>query len=150
MIAAEIDIRQILKLLPHRYPMLLVDRVLEFEPQKRIKTLKNVTINEPFFQGHFPEQPVMPGVMILEALAQSAGLLTFGADMERKEGALYYFVGIDGARFKQVVYPGDQLHMNVTVERYIRGIWKFKAFATVDEKVACEAELMCTVKQADA
>ena len=100
MTAAQIDIRQILKLLPHRYPMLLVDRVLEFEPQQRIKTLKNVTMNEPFFQGHFPEQPVMPGVMILEALAQSAGLLTFGADMERKEDALYYFVGIDGARFK--------------------------------------------------
>jgi len=150
MTAAEIDIRKILKLLPHRYPFLLVDRVLEFEPQHRIKTLKNVTINEPYFQGHFPDQPVMPGVMILEALAQSAGLLTFGADMERKEGALYYFVGIDGARFKQVVYPGDQLHMHVTVERYIRGIWKFKAFATVDDKVACEAELMCTVKQAEA
>ena len=150
MSAAEIDIRKILKLLPHRYPFLLVDRVLEFEAQKRIKTLKNVTINEPFFQGHFPGQPVMPGVMILEALAQSAGLLTFGADMERKEGALYYFVGIDGARFKQVVYPGDQLHMNVTVERYIRGIWKFKGQAMVNDNVACEAELMCTVKQADA
>jgi beta-hydroxyacyl-ACP dehydratase FabZ len=88
MTASEIDIRKILKLLPHRYPILLVDRVLEFEPQKRIKTLKNVTINEPYFMGHFPDQPVMPGVMILEALAQSAGLLTFGADMERKEGAL--------------------------------------------------------------
>ena len=106
--------------------------------------------SEPYFMGHFPEQPVMPGVMILEALAQSAGLLTFGADMERKEAALYYFVGIDGARFKRVVYPGDQLHLNVTVERYIRGIWKFKASATVDGEVACEAELMCTVKQADA
>ena len=104
MTASEIDIRKILKLLPHRYPILLVDRVLEFEPQKRIKTLKNVTINEPYFMGHFPDQPVMPGVMILEALAQSAGLLTFGADMERKEGALYYFVGIDGARFKRVVF----------------------------------------------
>ena len=149
MTASDIDIRKILKLLPHRYPILLVDRVLEFEPQKRIKPLKNVTINEPYFMGHFPDQPVMPGVMILEALAQSAGLLTFGADMERKEGALYYFVGIDGARFKRVVYPGDQLHLNVTVERYIRGIWKFKASATVDGEVACEAELMCTVKQAE-
>ncbi len=150
MSAADIDIHKILKLLPHRYPMLLVDRVLELEPQKRIKTLKNVTMNEPFFMGHFPEHPVMPGVMILEALAQSAGLLTFGAEIERKAGDLYYLVGIDGARFKQVVTPGDQLHMNVTVERYTRGIWKFKAFATVNEKVACEAELMCTVRNADA
>ncbi|WP_454721253.1 MULTISPECIES: 3-hydroxyacyl-ACP dehydratase FabZ [Cupriavidus] len=149
MTAADIDIQKILKLLPHRYPFLMVDRVLELEPQKRIKTLKNVSINEPYFQGHFPGHPVMPGVMILEALAQSAGLLTFGAEMERKEGSLYYFVGIDGARFKQVVTPGDQLHMTVSVERYIRGIWKFKAFATVDDKLACEAELMCTVKQAE-
>ncbi|RQR52621.1 3-hydroxyacyl-[acyl-carrier-protein] dehydratase FabZ [Burkholderia sp. Bp9125] len=147
--ASDINIRKILELLPHRYPILLVDRVLEFEPQTRIKTLKNVTIDEPYFVGHFPGQPVMPGVMIIEALAQSAGLLTFGADMERRAGALYYLVGIDSARFKRVVRPGDQLHLNVSVVRCIRGIWKFQANATVGGEVACEAELMCTVKQAE-
>ncbi|AOK54885.1 3-hydroxyacyl-[acyl-carrier-protein] dehydratase FabZ [Burkholderia stagnalis] len=147
--ASDINIHKILELLPHRYPILLVDRVLEFEPQTRIKTLKNVTIDEPYFVGHFPGQPVMPGVMIIEALAQSAGLLTLGADMERRAGALYYLVGIDGARFKRVVRPGDQLHLNVSVVRCIRGIWKFQANATVGGEVACEAELMCTVKQAE-
>ncbi|RQS62179.1 3-hydroxyacyl-[acyl-carrier-protein] dehydratase FabZ [Burkholderia sp. Bp8963] len=147
--ASDINIHKILELLPHRYPILLVDRVLEFEPQTRIKTLKNVTIDEPYFVGHFPGQPVMPGVMIIEALAQSAGLLTFGADMEQRAGALYFLVGIDGARFKRVVRPGDQLHLNVSVVRCIRGIWKFQANATVGGELACEAELMCTVKQAE-
>jgi 3-hydroxyacyl-[acyl-carrier-protein] dehydratase len=116
-----------------------------------IKALKNVSINEPFFQGHFPKRPVMPGVLILEALAQAAALLTFAEEQPKDpENTLYYFVGIDGARFKRVVEPGDQLILNVTFERYIRGIWKFKAVAEVDGKVAAEAELMCTVKTADA
>ncbi|KWN06677.1 beta-hydroxyacyl-ACP dehydratase [Burkholderia territorii] len=146
-----LDIHKILTLLPHRYPILLVDRVLELEPHKGIKALKNVSINEPFFQGHFPKRPVMPGVLILEALAQAAALLTFAEEQPKDpENTLYYFVGIDGARFKRVVEPGDQLILNVTFERYIRGIWKFKAMAEVDGKVAAEAELMCTVKTADA
>jgi 3-hydroxyacyl-[acyl-carrier-protein] dehydratase len=144
------DIHKILTLLPHRYPFLMVDRVLELEPHKSIKALKNVTINEPFFTGHFPQRPVMPGVMILEALAQTAALLTFSEEEQDHENTLYYFVGIDGARFKRVVEPGDQLILNVTFERYMRGIWKFKAVAEVEGSVACEAELMCTVKKMDA
>ncbi|WP_175106364.1 3-hydroxyacyl-ACP dehydratase FabZ [Pararobbsia alpina] len=141
-----LDIHKILDLLPHRYPILLVDRVLELEPHKRIKALKNVSINEPFFQGHFPKRPVMPGVLILESLAQSAALLTF-AEEQHDENTLYYFVGIDGARFKRVVEPGDQMILNVTFERYMRGIWKFKARAEVEGVVAAEADLMCTVKR---
>jgi 3-hydroxyacyl-[acyl-carrier-protein] dehydratase len=144
------DIHKILTLLPHRYPFLMVDRVLELEPHKSIKALKNVTVNEPFFTGHFPQRPVMPGVMILEALAQTAALLTFSEEEQDFENTLYYFVGIDGARFKRVVEPGDQLILNVTFERYMRGIWKFKAVAEVEGAVACEAELMCTVKKMDA
>ncbi len=141
-----LDIHKILTLLPHRYPILLVDRVLEIEPHKSIKALKNVSINEPYFMGHFPQRPVMPGVLILEALAQTAALLTFTEQPQDSQTALYYFVGIDGARFKRVVEPGDQLILNVTFERQMRGIWKFKARAEVDGAVAAEAELMCTVK----
>ncbi|MFP4905693.1 3-hydroxyacyl-ACP dehydratase FabZ, partial [Paraburkholderia sp. BR14261] len=111
------DIHKILTLLPHRYPFLMVDRVIELEPHKSIKALKNVTVNEPFFTGHFPQRPVMPGVMILEALAQTAALLTFSEEEQDFENTLYYFVGIDGARFKRVVEPGDQLILNVTFER---------------------------------
>ncbi len=144
------DIHKILQLLPHRYPILLVDRVLELTPHESIKALKNVTINEPFFQGHFPQRPVMPGVLIIEALAQAAALLTFSEEQKDPGNSLYYFVGIDGARFKRVVEPGDQLILNVKFQRYIRGIWKFTASAEVDGKVAAEAELMCTVKSADA
>ena len=142
-----LDIHKILTLLPHRYPILLVDRVLELEPHKSIKALKNVTINEPFFIGHFPNRPVMPGVLILEALAQTAALLTFSEEPHDPANTLYLFVGIDNARFKRVVEPGDQLILNVTFERYIRGIWKFKARAEVDGEVAAEAELMCAVRQ---
>src|SRR6201746_2228121 len=145
-----LDIHKILTLLPHRYPILLVDRVLELTPHQSIKALKNVSINEPYFQGHFPTRPVMPGVLILEALAQAAALLTFVDDEEAAphdpETTLYYFVGIDRARFKRVVEPGDQLILNVNFERYMRGIWKFSAVAEVDGAVAAEAELMCTVK----
>lgn len=143
-----LDIHRILKLLPHRYPILLVDRVLSFEKDKRIQALKNVTINEPFFQGHFPSRPVMPGVLMLEALAQTAALLSFeSAGTEPSEDTVVYFVGIDGARFKRVVEPGDQLMLNAEIERARAGIYKYKAWATVGEEVAVEAELMCTMRK---
>ena len=141
------DIHQILKQLPHRFPFLLVDRVLELEKGVRIKALKNVTINEPFFTGHFPHRPVMPGVLMLEAMAQVAALLAFdtlGTTPDDK--TVYYFAGIDGARFKRPVEPGDQLVMDVTLDRMKSGIFKFKAMARVDGQTACEAELMCTMR----
>ncbi|ROZ76972.1 3-hydroxyacyl-ACP dehydratase FabZ [Ramlibacter sp. WS9] len=144
------DIHEILKKLPHRYPFLLVDRVLEVEPGKRIKALKNVTINEPFFTGHFPHRPVMPGVLMLEAMAQSAALLSFaGEGSAPDEKSVIYFVGIDGARFKRPVEPGDQLVMDVTLERARAGIYKFKGVGRVGADVACEAELMCTMRSID-
>jgi 3-hydroxyacyl-[acyl-carrier-protein] dehydratase len=143
-----LDIHRILKLLPHRYPILLVDRVLSFEKDKRIQALKNVSINEPFFQGHFPSRPVMPGVLMLEALAQTAALLSFeSAGTEPGEDTVVYFVGIDGARFKRVVEPGDQLLLNAEIERARAGIYKYKAWATVGTEVAVEAELMCTMRK---
>ena len=141
------DIHQILKQLPHRYPILLVDRVLEIDKGKRIKALKNVSINEPYFSGHFPHRPVMPGVLILEALAQAAALLAFdmlGTTPDDK--TIYYFAGIDGARFKRPVEPGDQLILEVTLDRMKAGIFKFKACAKVGEDIAAEAELMCTMR----
>ena len=141
------DINQILAHLPHRYPFLLVDRVLECVPGERILALKNVTINEPFFPGHFPHYPVMPGVLILEALAQAAGILSFRTmDAKPDDKSVYYFVGIDAARFKKPVSPGDQLMLNVSIQANRRGLWKFKAQALVDGQVATEAELMCTVR----
>jgi 3-hydroxyacyl-[acyl-carrier-protein] dehydratase len=141
------DIHQILKLLPHRYPFLLVDRVLEVEKGKYIKALKNVTINEPFFNGHFPHRPVMPGVLMLEALAQAAALLSFetvGKGLD--ENTVYYFAGIDGARFKRPVEPGDQLILEVELDRVKAGIYKFKAKASVGTELAVAAELMCTMR----
>jgi 3-hydroxyacyl-[acyl-carrier-protein] dehydratase len=141
------DIHQILKQLPHRFPFLLVDRVLELEKGKRIKALKNVTINEPFFTGHFPHRPVMPGVLMLEAMAQAAALLAF--DMQGiapDDKTVYYFAGIDGARFKRPVEPGDQLIMDVTLMRLKAGVFKFKGVAMVGDKMVCEAELMCTMR----
>lgn len=142
------DIHQILKKLPHRYPILLVDRVLELEPHKRIRALKNVTMNEPFFQGHFPHHPVMPGVLMLEALAQAAALLSFETlGVSPDEQTVYYFAGIDGARFKRPVEPGDQLILDVELDRMKAGIFKFKARALVGDVVAVEAELMCTMKK---
>lgn len=141
------DIHQILKQLPHRYPILLVDRVLEIDKGKRIKALKNVSINEPYFSGHFPHRPVMPGVLMLEALAQAAALLAF--DMlgtTPDDQTVYYFAGIDGARFKRPVEPGDQLILEVTLDRMKAGIFKFKACAKVGEEIAAEAELMCTMR----
>ena len=142
------DIHQILKKLPHRYPILLVDRVLELEKGKRIKALKNVTINEPYFMGHFPHRPVMPGVMMLEAMAQAAALLSFDAmDVSIDDKTVYYFAGIDSARFKRPVEPGDQLIMDVSLERMKAGIFKFKGVSRVGEHIACEAELMCTMRR---
>jgi 3-hydroxyacyl-[acyl-carrier-protein] dehydratase len=142
------DIHAILKKLPHRYPILLIDRVLELDKGKRIKALKNVTINEPFFEGHFPHHPVMPGVLMLEALAQAAAILSFDSlDVEADEKTVYYFAGIDGARFKRPVEPGDQLILDVTLDRAKSGIYKFKARASVDGVLAVEAELMCTMRK---
>ncbi len=141
------DIHQILKLLPHRYPILLVDRVLSIDKGKSIRALKNVTINEPFFQGHFPHRPVMPGVLMLEAMAQAAALLTFDMlGVTPDDKTVYYFAGIDGARFKRPVEPGDQLIMDVSLERTKAGIFKFKGTTRVGEEIACEAELMCTMR----
>lgn len=141
------DIHQILKLLPHRYPILLVDRVLEIETGKSIKALKNVTINEPFFTGHFPKHPVMPGVLMIEAMAQAAALLSFSTlGVAPDDKTVYYFAGIDGARFKRPVGPGDQLIMDVELLRMKAGIFKFKGVCSVDGNLVCEAELMCTMR----
>ena len=141
------DIHQILKQLPHRYPILLVDRVLEIEKGKRIRALKNVSINEPFFTGHFPHRPVMPGVLMLEALAQAAALLAFDALGTTPDAkTVYYFAGIDGARFKRPVEPGDQLVLEVELDRMKAGIFKFRARAKVGDDIATEAELMCTMR----
>ena len=145
-----LDIHQILKLLPHRYPFLMIDRVLEIEMGKRIRAIKNVTINEPFFNGHFPHRPVMPGVLMLEAMAQAAALLSFATQgVTPDDKTVYYFAGIDGARFKRPVEPGDQLVMDVSLERHKAGIYKFKGITRVGEEVACEAELMCTMRRID-
>ncbi|GMQ89282.1 MAG: 3-hydroxyacyl-ACP dehydratase FabZ [Gammaproteobacteria bacterium] len=144
------DINDIRKVLPHRYPFLLIDRVLEFHPGKSLKGIKNVSFNEPFFQGHFPEKPVMPGVLILEALAQATGLLAFKSeDGDRESNSLYYLVGMDRARFKMPVEPGDQLHLSVELIKTRRGIWVFDTKATVDGKTAATAEIMCTERKID-
>ena len=142
------DIRAILEHLPHRFPMLLVDRVLEVEAGKHIHAIKNVSVNEPFFSGHFPHYPVMPGVLILEALAQAAAILSFRTmDSKPDEKSVYYFVGIDGARFKRPVGPGDQLHLHITLDGPVRrGLWRFKGEARVDGQLAAEASLMCTMR----
>lgn len=138
------DIREVLKHLPHRYPFLLVDRVVSYELGVSIHAYKNITMNEPFFQGHFPGVPVMPGVLILEALAQAAGILSFkSTNTLPSDTSLFYFAGIDGARFKRPVTPGDRLDLHVEILRNMRGVWKYKAVAKVDGVVAAEAELMC-------
>ncbi len=142
------DIQRILQKLPHRYPFLLVDRVLEIEKHVRIKALKNVTYNEPFFTGHFPARPVMPGVLMLEALAQAAALLSFeSADVEPDDQTVVYFAGIDGCRFKRPVGPGDQLILEASIDRMKAGIYKYKTRATVDGVLAVEADMMCTVRR---
>ena len=144
------DIHQILKQLPHRYPFLLVDRVISIEKGKSIVALKNVTMNEPFFTGHFPHRPVMPGVLILEAMAQTAALLSFDTQgVTPDDKTVYYFAGIDGARFKRPVEPGDQLMMEVSIERAKAGIFKFKGVTRVNGEIACEADLMCTMRRID-
>jgi len=141
------DIQQIMRLLPHRYPFLLIDKVVRCTPGESLTAVKNVTINEPFFTGHFPHRPVMPGVLMLEAMAQAAALLTFDTlGVAPDDKTVYYFAGIDGARFKRPVEPGDQLVMDVTLERAKAGIYKFKGTTRVGDEVACEAELMCTMR----
>ncbi len=143
-----LDIQHILRKLPHRYPFLLVDRVLELEKGVRIKALKNVTINEPFFQGHFPARPVMPGVLMLEALAQAAALLSFESlDSDPGEDTVVYFAGIDNARFKRPVGPGDQLILEAAIDRQKAGIYRYKTRCTVDGLLAVEADLMCTMRK---
>jgi len=146
-IAKTMDINEVIKYLPHRYPFLLIDRVLSYEPGNQISALKNVTINEPFFTGHFPKHPVMPGVLVIEAMAQAAAILSFvtvGGEID--ENSIVYFVGIDNARFKRPVTPGDALQLKVSLTRRIRGIWKFQAAAYVDDFLVAEAELMCTAR----
>lgn len=143
------DIEKILSYLPHRQPFMLIDKVSEYEKFKRIVAHKNVTYNEPFFNGHFPKKPVMPGVLIIEALAQAAGVLAYksGEDIIPPERLMFYFAGIDHARFKRMVIPGDQLRLEINVIKSKSGIWKFNAVATVDGELACEAELMCAQRE---
>ncbi|MBO6071012.1 MAG: 3-hydroxyacyl-ACP dehydratase FabZ [Succinivibrionaceae bacterium] len=146
-----LNIKEIMDLLPHRYPFLLVDRVVDYtytEEKKVLKAIKNVSINEPFFQGHFPGKPVMPGVLILEALAQATGILSFKVIGKPKDDELYYFAAIDNARFKRPVFPGDQLVLDVELLREVKGIAKFTGVASVDGKVVCTAELMCAKRKA--
>ena len=141
------DIHQILEHLPHRYPFILVDRVLEIEPGKKIRAVKNVSINEPFFPGHFPHYPVMPGVLIVEALAQAAAILSFKTgNYMPSDDSVYYFAGIDKARFKKPVSPGDQLILEVSIDRILKGIWKYNCSASVDGKLVAEADIMCILK----
>jgi 3-hydroxyacyl-[acyl-carrier-protein] dehydratase len=140
-----IDINEILTLLPHNYPFLLVDRVLEYEPAKRIVGLKNVTFNEPFFTGHFPGKPIMPGVLIIEALAQTGGILAFKSFPGMKGSV--FFIGIDNARFRKPVIPGDQLRLVVDVVKHKREIWVFDAKAFVQEEIVAEAKIMAMLKQ---
>jgi 3-hydroxyacyl-[acyl-carrier-protein] dehydratase len=148
---AEMDIIELLKRLPQRYPVLMIDRVKECEPGKRIVALKNVSANEPHFQGHFPGRPIMPGVLILEAMAQAAGVLVLSAEnwSGKQDRSVYYYVGIDNARFKKPVVPGDQLELEVKMERALRGIGKFACVARVSGSVVAEATILCSVRPAD-
>jgi 3-hydroxyacyl-[acyl-carrier-protein] dehydratase len=149
----QLDIKAILDRIPHRYPMLLIDRVVDMVPGKSIHALKNVSINEPFFTGHFPHHPVMPGVLILEAMAQAAAIFSFADETGLKpenEEILYYFVGIDGARFRKPVLPGDQLHIEVVADRLGRAICKYTGVAKVDGQVVAEAKLMCAIRPMEA
>lgn len=145
---SSLDIHQVRNFLPHRYPFLLIDRVLECEPGKSLVALKNVTVNEPFFQGHFPIRPVMPGVLIMEAMAQATGLLAFQTSPDEVSGdSLYYFAGMDNVRFKRPVEPGDQLIFNVELNKIKRGVWMFLGVATVEGKVAATGDLMGTIRK---
>jgi len=142
----ELDINQVMEFLPHRYPFLMIDRVIETDCSEYLSALKNVSINEPFFQGHFPEQPVMPGVLILEALAQATGLLAFSSMGEDHRSKLYMLVGIDKSRFRGQVIPGDQLRLNVRLKRNLRGIGMYECKALVGDTLVAEAEMMCSAQ----
>ena len=141
-----LDIRKILDTLPHRYPFILVDKVISLVPNETITAIKNVTMNEEFFVGHFPNYPVMPGVLIIEALAQTAGILSFKSmNKTADDNTLYFFVGIDNCRFKKPVVPGDVLNLNVTIEKVRGGVWKYNAIATVEDNTCAQADLMCAL-----
>jgi len=143
------DIKTVLEHLPHRYPFLMIDRVLEFEVGKRIVALKNVTINEPFFPGHFPHHPVMPGVMVIESMAQAAAILAFKSGQRRPDdNSVVYFLGIDETRVNSPVVPGDQLVLSAQIERHLKGVWRFGAEAKVGDRLAAEAKMMCTLRGA--
>ena len=144
---SQLDIQQVLKHLPQRYPFLMIDRVKECEPGKRIVALKNVSANEPYFPGHFPHRPIMPGVLILEAMAQAAGLI-FASSPNRPENVIYYYAGIDDARFKRPVLPGDQLELDVTLERLLRSVGRFACVARVGGDVVAEATILCAAQPA--
>lgn len=148
--SSSMDINEILDHLPHRYPFVLIDRVLSMELGKDITAIKNVTINEPFFPGHFPHHPVMPGVLIVEAMAQAAAILSFKTmNAKPSDDSVYYFVGIDNARFKKPVSPGDQIVLNVKIDRILKGIWKYSGVARVDGDIVAEAQMMCILKAID-
>jgi len=148
--STSMDIHEILDHLPHRYPFVLIDRVLSMELGKEITAIKNVSINEPFFPGHFPYHPVMPGVLIIEAMAQAAAVLSFKTmDVKPSDDSVYYFAGIDNARFKKPVSPGDQIVLNVKIDRILKGIWKYSGVASVDGAVVAEAQMMCILKAID-
>jgi len=147
---SRMNINEVKNFLPHRYPFLLIDKVVDFEVGKSLTAIKNVSFNEPQFTGHFPSQPIMPGVLIIEALAQATGILAFKSEVGKpQEGQIYMLVGVDNARFKRMVEPGDQLKLEVEVLTVKRGIWKFKGIASVDDKVVTSAELMCTQKASE-
>jgi 3-hydroxyacyl-[acyl-carrier-protein] dehydratase len=142
------DIHEILDHLPHRYPFVLIDKVISLDLGKEITAIKNVTINEPFFPGHFPYHPVMPGVLIVEAMAQAAAILSFKTmDTKPSEESVYYFAGIDNARFKKPVGPGDQIILNVKIDRILKGIWKYSGTAIVEDEIVAEAGMMCILKE---
>ena len=147
-LGSEMNIEEVMRYLPHRYPFLLVDRVIEYVRGESIKALKNVSINEPFFQGHFPHYPVMPGVLLVEAMAQASCILGFrSSDVVPDNDNVYLFVGVDKVRFRQPVHPGDQLLLNSRVARVMRGIWRFETSAWVAGELVASAELMCTMKE---
>jgi len=145
-----LDIHEVMKYLPHRYPFLLIDRVLEFKKDESLTAIKNVTINEPFFPGHFPHRPVMPGVLILEAMAQASAILSLkSVDQLPSADSVFYFVGIDDARFRRPVEPGDQLRLRSSIKRRMRGMWMYECEAHVAEEMAASASLMCAYKGVD-
>ncbi len=145
--STSMDIHEILEHLPHRYPFVLIDRIVSLELGKEITAIKNVSVNEPYFPGHFPYHPVMPGVLIVEAMAQAAAILSFKTmDTKPSNDSVYYFAGIDSARFKKPVSPGDQIILNVKIDRILKGIWKYSGVAKVDGVVVAEAQMMCILK----